>query len=378
MADGLLSVLDNTLILTANSHLLSVVSGIVTIFTALITLLVFVLMALTPMIPKRFFWPITLFNPLVTVAAIPFTLVYWDRLVEIDLATGILQLVFGLLMLAWMNRGLRFRPPFFMSEQLGEKRFSWGNLFGFVVVHLFLLLPLTLVYLGWCGSKAVDHLSDGFLALHHDRFAVRAREYARADGKIIHLVPMMHIGESRFYDQIVKSIPSNAAVMLEGVSDEKNLLERKLNYKKMAGSLGLTEQHDNFSPEQAKLRNADIDVEQFSKRSLGFLKLVTRIHTEDLNPVLIQQMMEQSKDPELMKTLWADLLTRRNEHLLEEIVDEMKETDVIVVPWGAAHMPTLAKDIQKLGFKQTREEEFTIFHYRTLWRGEGKKKPAIQ
>jgi hypothetical protein len=56
--------------------------------------------------------------------------------------------------------------------------------------------------------------------------------------------------------------------------------------------------------------------------------------------------------PDFEKQLWDDILTKRNQHLLKIIESRLTLSDTIVVPWGAAHMPGLAKQIEKMGFHQ--------------------------
>ena len=60
-----------------------------------------------------------------------------------------------------------------------------------------------------------------------------------------------------------------------------------------------------------------------------------------------------------------DLLAKRNTHLMKEIHDRLPQTENIIVPWGAAHMPVIAKEIQKSGFRLDESKEFVVirFHF---------------
>ena len=62
-----------------------------------------------------------------------------------------------------------------------------------------------------------------------------------------------------------------------------------------------------------------------------------------------------------------DFLTKRNANLLKEIEAELPGSEVIVVPWGAAHMRGIAEGIQKTGFHLVDTEEHLIFHFRSVW-----------
>ena len=66
------------------------------------------------------------------------------------------------------------------------------------------------------------------------------RKYIRHDGKTILLVPMAHIGEADFYQTLSQSFPTNSIVLMEGVSDDQNLLTNNISYKRMAANLGLS------------------------------------------------------------------------------------------------------------------------------------------
>ena len=145
------------------------------------------------------------------------------------------EVLFGLGLLAWLQGGLKIRWPLVREEQLGDKGFGWLNLAGFILANLFVLLPGVVVYLAWCGALAVDHFSGGFLSVRPDRLAVWARQYVREDGKTVHLIPMMHIGEPGFYQQISKSIPTNSVVLL-GESRTRRNCSHKLSYQRAAAT----------------------------------------------------------------------------------------------------------------------------------------------
>lgn len=230
------------------------------------------------------------------------------------------------------------------------------------------VLPGLMLYLALCASLAVDHFSGSFLALQRDGLVVRARKYGRADGKAIYLIPMMHIAEKEFYRQVSASMPTNSIVLLEGVTDRRDLLQHKLSYQRMATSLGLAEQRETFAPGGRQARHADVDIEQFSKETLDFLNIASLIHAKGLTLETLRDLFGKSQSPELMDRLWEDLLVKRNEHLLKEVQTELGSSDCVVVPWGAAHMPGLAREIQKAGFHLFESKQYQVFKFRTLWR----------
>jgi hypothetical protein len=235
-----------------------------------------------------------------------------------------------------------------------------------VLLHLVLVLPGIALYLAYCSSLAVDHFSRGFMALQRDGVIVRAHEYSR-DSKSIHLLPMVHVAEPGFYQQVSLAPDTNAVFLLEGVTDRENLLRHKLSYQRMASTLGLAEQQEQFDPGTNRVRRADVDVSQFSSSTVEFINLAARIHAGGLSLELIRDLLTSSQAPALTDQLWADLLTLRNTHLAEEISAELRRSDLVIVPWGAAHMPGLAREIENMGFRLVRTKEVQAIRFRTLW-----------
>ena len=361
------SLLDDTLILIFGLHALGAIQGMIFVLLLLVLLLVYALSGITPLIPKRFFLPLVLCIPLVQLAVIPFLIFHFDQVQALAWFISLGQFLLGLGILFWVQGTFRCRWPVVRPGQLGDQIFSWPNLTGFVLVNVFVLLPGVLVYLGVCVSLAVDHFSGGFLALRSDGLAIRAKTYVRDDHKTVKLIPMMHIGETAFYDQITESISTNSVILLEGVTDNEKLLTPQLSYTRAAQSLGLVEQREEFAPPQARSRRADVDVARFSERTIAFLNLTMRIHAEGWRAENFRRLIQESQGPVFLEELVDDLLTKRNANLLKEIEAQLPGSEVIVVPWGAAHMRGVAEGIEKTGFHVADTQEFMIFHFRSVW-----------
>jgi len=364
LADAVVSLADDSLILLFGLRVLAVVRGIVFFFGLLVAVVVYGLMGLTPMIPKRLFLPVTLFNPLGALAVIPLAIYFYGRLQPISWVISLCQLIFGLGILYWVQGGFKLRWPLVAESQLRSQGFSWLNLSGFLALNLFVVLPAVVVYLAVCAALAVGHFSEGFLALRPGGFTVQVRKYVRNDGKTIQLVPMAHIGEADFYQKLSQSFPTNAVVLMEGVTDDSNLLTNRITYKRMATSLGLTEQHEEFHPVRAKLVMADVDVEQFTPNTIGFLNLVMLIHAKGLNVENVLKVLQFSPPPHFEEQLFDDLLGKRNRHLLNELQARLSQPEQIIVPWGVAHMPGIAKAIQASGFRLDGTHEYTVIRFR--------------
>jgi hypothetical protein len=220
-----------------------------------------------------------------------------------------------------------------------------------------------MVYLVLCAALAVNHFSEGFLALRPEGFTVQVRKYVHPDGQTIQLYPMAHVGDSGFYQALSESFPTNAIILLEGVTDHRNLLTNKITYERMAKALGVSEQQEEFKP-RGRLVHADVDVEVFTTSTIGLLNLVMLIHAKGVDAEAVLKLMQFSP-PHFEEQLFDDLLRKRNRHLLGEIRARLSEADLIIVPWGVAHMPEIAREIQKLGFRLEETQDLTVIRLRS-------------
>ena len=210
---------------------------------------------------------------------------------------------------------------------------------------------------------AVDHFSEGFMILRPNGFSVQVRKYVRNDGKTIKLFPMSHIADAGFYQKVSQTFPTNSIILMEGVTDNQNLLTNKISYKRMAKSLGLSEQKVKFKPTRGEMVRADVDVDQFSTDTIDFLNLIMLVHVKGVNSENVLKLLQYSPPPHFEAGLFQDLLTKRNQHLLEEIESQLSQTDNIMVPWGVAHMPGIAREIQKSGFQLDETREYTVIRF---------------
>ena len=365
---GAVSVADDSLVLLFGLHLLTMMSEILTFIAMLMAILVYGLMGLTPMIPKRVFLTVTLFYVAALLAVFPILIYYYDRMIQIDWILSFCQVILGLGLLWWLRGGLKFRWPIVEDKQLGDRGFSWLNLIVFLLANIFVVLPAMVIYTVLCATLAVNHFSGGFLALHPGGMTVQVRKYVRNDGKTIQLIPMAHIADAGFYQKVAQSFPSNSIILMEGVTDNQNLLTNKISYKRMAKSLGLTEQKVKFKPTRGEMVRADVDVDQFSTNTIDFLNLVMLVHSQGMTPETVRKALQYSPPPDFQKQVFGDLLRKRNRHLWEEIQARLPQSENIIVPWGVAHMPEIATEIQKAGFRLDESQEYSVIKFHSFWR----------
>jgi hypothetical protein len=362
LLEAVVSLVDDSFIVFFHVHLLSGLRGLLFVFTILSAIVIYGLIGIIPAIPKRYFLPVALFGPVAMFAGIPFLIYHFDRMMELQWATSLCQVIVGLGICYRLQGGFKFRWPLVTDSQLAGRGFGWLNLLGFVLVNAFVLLPATLAYLFFCSSLAVGHFSDGFVALRPAGLTVQVRKYVRDDGKTVLLIPMTHVGEAAFYRNLSKSFPTNSTVLMEGVSDKQNMLTNRISYKRMAATLGVAEQHNEFRP-QGEMVIADVDIGEFAPSTIGLLNQVMLIHSKGLNAQTISTLMQAAPSPEVQAQLWEDLLHKRNRHLIKEIEARLPKSDYLIVPWGAAHIPEIAREIQKSGFRVTETQDLFAIRF---------------
>jgi len=174
---------------------------------------------------------------------------------------------------------------------------------------------------------------------------------------------MAHVAAPSFYQQVAQTFPTNALIMMEGVTDDGNLLTNKISYRRMAKTLGLSEQKNTFAPNPLAVVHADVDVGVFSKETIDFLNLVMLFHSQGVTAENLTKMMSYQPQPDFDKRLFGDLLEKRNDHLLGEIRDHLTTADSLMVPWGVAHMPGLAREIEKTGFHLAETREYLVIPF---------------
>lgn len=370
LLNAVVSLASDSLVAFFENHALVGILGFVAIPALLMALAVYGLMLLTPMVPKRFFLPITLCGPVTALGALPFLIYFHQQAAWISWGISFLQALVCFAVFYRLRGSWKFRWPLFAVDQLETRNFRWGNFIGFISAHLLLLLPAVAIYLVVCGSLAVSHFTGGFVSLRPEGVTMQVRKYIRDDGKMVELVPMSHIGETEFYQSLTASFLPTAAVLMEGVSDKDKLFENKVGYKQTAKDLGLAEQQEFFKP-KGELVQADVDLSQFSKVSLEYLKKTMVIHAKGINAETLPLLLQPAPE-DLPKRLMDDLLTLRNRHLLEVMEDQLKKSDHIIIPWGAAHMPGISAGVVEAGFRLQDTEDFVAIRFGRKKKNDGK------
>lgn len=361
LASAVISLLDNSLYLALHRTDLTMASGLSFLLMLFTGLLVYGLMGFAPRIPKRIFMPVCLFIPVVYVGILPLPVYFSGHAMEIMWGVSLGQVLLALFIIQRLQGGFKFRWPLFPADHLADRKFSWGNLAGVLAAGVFLIVPALVLYSAYTAMLTVDHFTDGFVTLRPAGITMQVRKYVRDDGRKITLVPMSHVGEQEFYHSLAASFPENSVILMEGVSDRKNITNVHSDYSKMAASVGGVEQTKVFKP-RGEIVAADVDISEFSPATLELLKTAMLIHAKGVTAETLPILMKPTT-PGLEKQLMDDILTKRNRHLLEVIRERLPTSENIIVPWGAAHMPEIAREILKEGFRVTETEDFMAIRF---------------
>ncbi len=204
------------------------------------------------------------------------------------------------------------------------------------------------------SSRGVIHYVDGQLLVKHFT-------YSKGE-KNVYLLGMAHVASESFYQRTLNSIPQlKTIVLLEGVTDNTNLITTPLNYRNLAESLNLSHQHQSFTfkvIESFHTVNADIDFSELPVDIRISLQSVARIANGSLTMSNIKDLKHLSQ-----KRIESDLIHFRNQHLMEVFDSKQQQYDNIVIPWGAAHISDLKRRLVMRGYKLKTEIDSSLISF---------------
>ena len=390
LVDAALSLLDELLQAAASPlAFLTEIRFLVAYVVITLSMIFYACLGIDRRLPKRVFLPLTLFASWSALAMWPLS--GFVAREAFGLTAAISQVVIGAIAIILL-RGLGGRN-LLTEEQFQTPMFSLHNTLGFTAVNL-LLTPVVLIYTGLAvTSYYLEEQTAGFLRLSPVGIHMTERSYHLAQ-KEIRLAGMMHIGKEDYYEDLAKSIPPVGTVILaEGVTDQDRLLESQFNYSKLAGLIGLTSQDkmrlngnavalDDLSvvgqvirePGKPDIANADIDLNRFEPKTVEFLNALGRSLFGDkpLAEGLVDYNLwiEENMTEEGIAGVMADILDKRNDAVIEGMIQTLKRYDTIVIPWGAMHMPAIEAAVLEQGFAPGKAQERLSLDFRTIPYGE--------
>jgi hypothetical protein len=381
LADGIFSVVDESVSFAAGASLLAATRGTLAFSVLAVSFLMVAIIGITPRAPKGILVPLILFawwaGP-----GMAFPLGFWN-VPHLALGVAIAQvlLAFALWYFSGVRHGARWTLPFAVRD---GPAFSWRHLIlvGPATALLFGMFAASCVLLGL--SAQVELLTGGYVRVRPDGIYLIERKFRSGDREV-RLAGMMHVARQDFYSGLLPAgdlaVPS--VVLVEGVTDRKRLLGgRTLDYGRLAKLLNVTPQSDSaFSdrvvaelgkqgggsssqeparPKSAGIyfKHADVDVETFHPQTVAFVLAVMAIFQSNDLRELLGSLADPSSpiaDERAQEQVVEDILVARNQRLVAEIESSLKDYHCVVVPWGAMHLPEIESWLKDRNFVQSGE-----------------------
>lgn len=383
--DGCISVADELLRYNSADDGLLGLRMLIAFAVVIQAFIVYVALAFDRRLPKLILLPQTLFAfwGMAGLWPIPF-FVHSDNL---GVVIAGLQVSLGLLPF-FMLRGGEGRGLLLKREQFLGSGFSFGNLLlgiaGSVVV-----IPVLLFILACAGGlEFVHNATAGFMTIDSRGITMEDRTYQR-DDKIVRLTSMIHVGDQDYYDNFAASVDSGRTIILaEGVSDQDGVLTAQFNYESFANALGLSSQSKmalmgeliaaedlDLPPAENDLSTphilrADVDVRDFDPLTVEFLNVLGQevLGEGDFTAGMVSynEWVNQNMTQGRYETLMFDVITRRNNTVINYLGKALNKYDVIVIPWGALHMSGIEEGVTAQGFRLKETEKRLSVDFRTV------------
>jgi hypothetical protein len=209
------------------------------------------------------------------------------------------------------------------------------------------------------------------------------------DGKKVHLVGMMHVGDGAFYGELKRrmSAPLDSGekrlVLTEGVADREKIIPADFasgkTYERWAKAFGLQAQPELDSKPSARqpgssevlansaavsvasadptivFRNADIDIADLDANHKKLLvRLLEAASSADLS-VMLGSGLGDVTGTQIEDLLKNGLILARNDVLMNQFEESDPGFSEIYIPWGAAHLPDIEKRLRKSGYLKIAE-----------------------
>lgn len=390
LVDAGLSLINELLIIVSSpSPLFSGLHYSVDYLVIALSTVLYICLGIDQRLPKKLLLPLTLYVFWSALAMWPLSGVIGRESLGPLAAAG--QLLFGGVAVLWL-RTSSGNPPL-SSTRFRGAMFGWRNTLGFTAINV-LLLPIVVTYTCLAmASVNLEQQTAGFLRISPIGIYMKERNYHR-DDKVIRLAGMMHIGKEDYYEDMAGSMSGSGTIILaEGVTDHDRLLENQFNYSRLAGLIGLSSQEtmrldakrvdlghlgemaaDTGAQTKPDIAGADVDLSQFDPQTLDFLNELGRTLFSGKPPMEgladYNAWVNERMTPELISTVMADILDKRNIVLIDSMAQSLKHYDTIIIPWGAMHMPALEKAVLESGFVADAERERLSLDFRTIPYGE--------
>ncbi len=394
-ADGGISVFDELVSLLAPLPALSGLRNLLAGAVIVMAVPMYLCLGIDKRLPKRIFLPLILFVFWCPISALVFPSLADNR------TYGLLAAAVQVFLCVLPISGFRKREgrSLVMPKAMFDAPFfSLRNTLLFGAANLFVIPCALVVLVIFTANSYMKEYTSGFMRLAPDGLHMIERTYRR-NNRTIRLAGMIHVGEKKYYDELVGSIaPGRTIVLAEGVTDDHNLLRNRLDYGKVAGLLGLTSQgkmhfrgrfidEDEFeeAPSRtdaeveeetagpADILRADVDVSSFRPQTILFIDELGKHMKADTSMIKgflsFNGWAEKNITPEVNKIIMDDILYRRNKEVIRHMRKAVERYDTIVIPWGALHMAEIEDEVLEQGFELQQERERVSIDFRKMLKG---------
>lgn len=121
---------------------------------------------------------------------------------------------------------------------------------------------------------------------------------------------------------------------------------------------------------------ADIDLDEFNPLTIKVLNALANQVLNSESPLTgyleFNRWAQQNVPPDFDKTIMADLIDKRNRHVVGILPHALNKYDNLVIPWGALHMKGIEQALLEKGFQREKSRErlsidFLALPYGKLW-----------
>lgn len=370
LADSAVSVLDDIFNRGLSVEIFSGARAYLSVLVMLISVIAYAGMGLFASLPKRIlFFPAIFPLMFFMVASSTYHAnTHWIWLI----LPSFIQMIISLHAFYQISRLNNGQGCLLRLDSVKTEAFRWKNSLVFYGLNFVILLPLFFASLLITIAGSIQTATRGYVSFGMDGCYSAEKHFVK-DNIELRLVGMAHIGSPEFYDGIKSDLQGKKALLLmEGITDSKDLLKNPPDMGFISKNLGMAMQVDKFSPndfsDTVEILRADLDVSDFATGTVEVLNFLGKIYSKEgfsLSSMLtLHDKLSQYGATE--ESLARDVVTNRNNCLIGHVQGNLDNYNLIVIPWGALHLPGIEEWVVKNGFTCKEQKSRQLFAYSTL------------
>lgn len=220
-------------------------------------------------------------------------------------------------------------------------------------------------------------------------------EYKDKYGRTVILIPMIHISSSEFYESVNNILNEADVILVEGVNDHKRILDKPINYGFLAYLTGLEAQKPF---DYLFVVNGDGDISDLSEDTIKVIKAITEMSYGECDFSEFRKIQKNVNIDDILHTrnlilhksfnsllsnqkYIKEKLTLDSKHnkprdyvnydnmfkTLDDFQQVMPREQVIIIPWGAKHIPYFQEMVDMKKFKLTSIRKLYVFNLTSVF-----------